>query len=133
MSGHAEINRMIARLGELKKFAKEAAPIIAEELETELRKNIAAGEGPDGKEWEPRKDGGQPLQTAGKALTVVVVDAKIFARLKGHVARHHLGRAKGGVERHILPAGGIPPGVVRATRKALALRFGEIMVGGDAG
>jgi hypothetical protein len=95
---------MIARVENLPRVVvKRAAPDVAEVVEAELRRTIAAGTTSDGKAWAPREDGGKPLATAADSLVVVPVGTRILARLRGHVARHHRGIARGGIERPILP------------------------------
>jgi hypothetical protein len=119
------------RLRALPELAREAAPEVADVVRDELERQIKAGTDPEGKAWAKREDGGQPLETASKSLAVTSVDSRIFARLRGHVARHHLGRARGGVERQILPTK-IPGPMGRAIARVLGRRFQDHMGGGDA-
>lgn len=126
--GTAALNAHIARLRALPKLAREAAPDVAHELESELRKQIAAGEGPDGAKWEPRKDdGGKPLVGAAKALRIAAVGTTVIARLVGPEARHNSGRARGGVKRQILPSKQLPRPLVLAIKRVLTDRFRETM------
>lgn len=125
-----ELDAMIARLRELPKLATEAAPDVAASVEREIEAQISAGVDPNGRAWAPKKDGtGKPLRTAGKALAVVPLGSTIYARLRGHVARHHLGRARGGTVRQILPVDGIPPRIISAIRTVLAEHFTNKMGG----
>lgn len=101
--GLTALNAHIAKVEGLPQAARRAAPAVAEALEAELRRTIAAGTTPDGVAWQRREDGGKPLGTAAKSLAVVAIGSRVFARLRGHVARHHRGIAKGGIERPILP------------------------------
>jgi hypothetical protein len=119
----------IARVERLSELARDAAPDVAYELQDELERQIGAGTDPAGKTWEPRKeDGARPLQTAAKALAVAPVLNTVFARLRGHVARHHLGRAKGGLVRQILPSK-ITPRISARIHGVLSRRFDETMGG----
>jgi hypothetical protein len=125
----AALDAHIARIRKLPGLAKEAAPDVAQAVRDELERQIAAGVDPDGKPWKAREDGEQPLRTAANSLAVVAVGPRIFARLTGHVARHHRGRAKGGIERPILPTGPVPPAMGRAIARVLAKRFAAHMGG----
>lgn len=129
--GFESLDAFAARLRSLPELAREAAPEVGEAVRDEIGRQIAAGTDPDGKAWEPRADGGQPLETAGKALAIATVGPRIIVRLRGHVARHHLGRSRGGVERPILPSK-ITPTLGRAITKVLARKFAERMGGGNA-
>jgi len=127
--GFADLDAMIARVRELPELGRKAAPEIAEALEQEIEKTIAAGTDSLGNPWQAREDGGRPLATAAKALVVVPVGTRIVARLTGHIARHHLGRAKGGIYRPILPTSGLPPAFARRTRAILVDHFNAIVRG----
>lgn len=94
---------MIARLRGLQGVSKDLAPEIAIVVEDELRRSIAAGETPDGKKWQGKQDGGQPLMSAGHALGVAAVGGTVYVRLSGPEARHDTGRARGGIVRQVIP------------------------------
>lgn len=126
--GFSELDAQIARLQELEDLPRKVAPDVAQALEDELHAQIARGQGPDGRAWEPRQeDGGKPLRNAAKALAVVPIGTTVFARLKGPEARHHLGIAKGGVVRRILPVRGIPNPMVRAIKRVIVEHFQRTM------
>lgn len=129
-SAFAALDAQIARLGDLRELTRAAAPDAAREVERTLKEQIAAGTDAEGKAWPRNEDGSQPLQTAAKSLTVVPVGATVFCRLTGHIARHHRGIARGGVERAIFPAKGIPPRMAARIRAVLARRF-EATMGGQ--
>jgi hypothetical protein len=99
----AKLDDVIARLRACGTVPEEAAAAAAEVTHAELTRQIAAAETPAGSSWPERKDGGKALATAGKALVVRSAGTAVYARLFGHVARHHKGTAKGGVRRQILP------------------------------
>lgn len=127
-AGFAALDAHIARLRGLD-LARRAAPDAARAVQDELRRQIAAGVDPDGKPWPRTQDGRKPLATAEKALAVGAVGTTIVLRLRGHVARHHRGIARGGIERQILPRRGIPQAMDRAIRRVLADHFREAMRG----
>jgi len=129
-AGDLQIDAMIDRLRKLPGMARAAAPDVARAVESELERQIKAAETPDGRAWEPKKEGsGKPLATAAKSLAVAAIGSRVFARLTGHIARHNLGRAKGGVERQILPTSGIPAKMGDAIRKVLDAQFRHTMGG----
>jgi hypothetical protein len=127
--GLAELDAQIARLRELPSLAREAAPDAAHAVERVIERQIQAATDPAGKAWEPTQDGRTPLRTADKALAVVAIGPTVFARLKGHIARHHLGRARGGVQRQILPTQGLPSAMSTAIRGVLVEHFERKMGG----
>lgn len=127
---HSELDRMIAKIRATPDLVSGVAREAAWEWERTLQEQIREGRGPDGEAWARRKeDQGQALQTAAKALVVVPVGTTLLARLKGHVARHHLGRARGGVTRAILPSKGIPKTAAEAIRKVFLRKADELYKG----
>lgn len=121
--GSSDLEAIIARIRAVPGIAKRAAPDVAEAVRVVVERQIADAQSPTGEAWQPRREGGPALQTAAKALVVVPVGSRIYARLRGHIARHHLGRAKGGQARHILPTSGIPRAYAAAIRKTLTAHF----------
>lgn len=124
-SGFAALDAHIERVERLRTLARDAAPEVARELDVELRRQITAGTDPDGKPWPARKDGGKPLESAGKALGVGAVGTTIIFRLRGHIARHHKGLVKGGLARRILPVAKVPDAMASVIKRVLARRFRE--------
>jgi hypothetical protein len=119
-----ELAAMIRKLRAVPGIAERAAPDVADAVRADLERTIAAGTSATGEPWAPRKeDGGRPLAGASKALAVVAVGTRVYARIAGHIGRHHLGRARGGVYRRILPTKGMPPRMSLAVRRALAEHF----------
>ena len=118
--GLAQLDAHIARVESLPRVLVSAAPEVAEVVEAELLRQISAGTDPEGRAWKAREDGGRPLATAGKSLAVVAIGTRVFARLRGHIARHHLGTARGRVERQILPGKELP--------KAMSKAVGEVLL-----
>jgi hypothetical protein len=128
--GDSQIDAMMAALRDLPAIAAESAPDIARSFEAELKAQISAAVTPDGKAWAPKKDGsGKPLATAAKALTVTVAGPTVTAKLTGYIARHTLGRARGGVVRQILPDS-ISPKLAGDITRAITNRFTTKMGGG---
>lgn len=123
MDGFAELDAMIARIRELPMLAKSAAPDVARAVQAELHRTISAGTTPDGKPWAPTQAGGKPLAGAADALTVVAVGSTVIVKLRGPEARHHLGWARGGIERPIIPSKTIPPAMAQAVKAVLVKHF----------
>lgn len=122
--GFAELDAMIAKVRAVPGLARRAAPDVADAVRAELERTMAAGTTPTGTPWAPRKDdGGRALAGAEKALAVAPVGTRIYARIAAHWARHHLGRAKGGTYRQMLPQKGIPPAMVQRIKRALTDHF----------
>lgn len=111
---------MIKALQDLPKAVEASAIDVGKALEGELTAQIAAGKGPDGQAWKARKDGGQPLQHAAKAVTVTVSGTAIVASLESPEARHHFGLAKGGIKREVLPTTQLPAAMISSMQIALA-------------
>lgn len=128
--GLAQLDAHIARVESLPRVLKSAAPDVAQAVEAELLRTIAAGTDPDGKAWKPRESGGKPLATAGKALAVVPMGTRVYARLSGHIARHHRGIVKGAVARRILPGRKLPTKMAEAVRAVLLQHAADHMNGG---
>jgi len=101
-------------------MALEAAPVGAQKLDAVLRANISAGVAPDGSAWPLRLDGGKALQNAGDELEVKAEGTVILARISGPYALHHLGKARGHVQRRIIPTKFAPQPVVQAVEETLA-------------
>jgi hypothetical protein len=127
--GQATLDGWIRRVRELGTLTKDVAPEIAVAVHSELSTQIARGVGPDGRKLEPTKDGKQPLRNAAKALRTRAIGTRVVAVLEGPEALHHLGRAKGGVRRPILPTSKIPDPMSRAIAKTITARFRKTMGG----
>lgn len=120
MSGADEIDAMIARLRDIAGAADRVADAAAVALRAEWEAQIARGEFPSGAPWPKTADGSQALQGAAKALSVDARGPVVVAQLRGHVALHHMGAARGGVLRQILPNRGIPPRLVAVLQRVAA-------------
>ena len=127
--GFAALDAHIARVRSLGTLRKDAAPEIADDLRSELERQIAAGVDPDGKAWPRTQDGRKALATAASSLRVASLGSTVIARLSGPVARHNNARARGGLERRILPTK-ITPAISKLVRAVLARRFREALTRG---
>jgi len=132
MRGDAEFERMLATIRALPELGKRAAPDVATAIENELRRTIAAGTAPDGTPWKPTQEGETPLRNAAAAMGVAAVGPTIYVRLTGPEARHHIGSARGGVRRQVIPGrDGLPPVMAAAVRVVLTRHFQELVRGVD--
>lgn len=123
---HAEFWQRIAALRKLEGFGTRVAPDVARVIDSELRRTIKAGTTPDGAKWQPTRDGEAPLQNAADALYVAAYSNKIFVRIKGPEAKHDRGRARGRIERQIIPHGqGIPAAMAVQVRAVIEGAFVE--------
>lgn len=126
--GFAALDAHIARVRALADLSRAAAPECALEAKDAIDAQIARGVGPDGEAWPPRKDTGErTLQNAAQAVVVVPVGNTVFFRVRGPEARHHLGHARGGVVRRILPVKGIPNHLALAIKRGLTRKFEQTM------
>lgn len=119
------LDSLIAAISKVPGLADLAAGAVADIVENELTRTIKAGTDPYGRPLEPRKaDGGQPLRNADKAMTVRASGDTIYITLRGVEARHHLGQAKGGIERHLIPTEDrLPPSMERQIETEIAKAF----------
>jgi hypothetical protein len=109
---HAEFWQRITALRKLEGFGRSIAPDVARVVEADLRRTLKAGTTPDGEKWQPTKDGEAPLQNAESALYVGAYLNKVFVRIKGPEALHDRGRARGRIERQLIPHGQTIPRVM---------------------
>lgn len=121
--GTAALNEQIRRLRSLEGMVERAAPGIARAVRDDITSHVASGEAPDGAKWKPKADGSAPLKNAASAVRAEARGTVIVTSVEGHHALHHLGRARGGVRRQIIPTRGIPDPMVRAIGAALSTEF----------
>lgn len=126
-NGMAELDAMIAKLRQLPRFVEQSAPAVAEAVHDQFKKQIAAGTDANGKPWKLTEEGKKPMPTADKALVVVPVGKTVFCKLKGHIARHHRGIARGGIGRPIFPEKGLPPTLAKVIKSTMVDKFNETM------
>lgn len=127
--GDTQLEAMIARIRSLPDLVREAAPDAADAVREDLERTIAAGTEPNGSAWKLREDGKKPLATAASSMFVAPIGNTVFVRLTGHVARHHLGRARGGIYRPVIPSSGIPVRMADAIKDVLTTHFRDHMRG----
>jgi hypothetical protein len=128
-NGDAELERMIAKLRALPDLVREVVPDVADVVREELTRTIAQATTPEGHTWNPTREGRKALATAAQHLRVTSLPPRVFVVLTGHVARHSLGRARGGVQRRVLPRGKVPAAMAARIRKVLGEAFRTHMVG----
>lgn len=113
MSGLDEMIESLRRLdgeGVEARIAARAAPL----LEEALRASADAGQSPDGKPWQPRKEGGKAYANAAAKITVKAYGPIVRATLTGAEVYGHFGTEKM-PKRQMLPdAGAAMPELVTA-------------------
>lgn len=114
------IGRQLGKLRLLTKLPEAGAEKAAKAIERELNRTLRAGQAPDGTPWAPKKDGGKPLKSAPEKVAVGAIGSTIIVRLKGRpTVLHHLGYARGGTKREVIPTGTLPPAMSKAIDKAI--------------
>lgn len=127
-----QLQDIVERVRAIGGIAEEAASDVARAIERDLRRTIREGTTPEGEKWKPRQDDGeQPLQNAEAALHVGAYAGTVYVRLTGVEARHHRGRARGGVKRQIIMEGAtVPPRMAASIRVVLQQHFDKAVAGG---
>lgn len=125
--GFAALDAEIRRLRELAKLPEQCALPVAEALRDEVAAAVARGQGADGEPLELTKEGQRPFQGILRALSAAAAGTVAIVRLEGPIALHHLGRARGGITRRILPTRKLNAPVVRALQRVCAERFERVM------
>jgi hypothetical protein len=126
---NADLDAMIAKLKHLPELAQRAAPEVAGAVRDNVREQISKGTDPNGNPWKPTQQGERPLKNAANALYVANIGTTILARLTGPEARHHWGRARGGIKRQVLPTNGIPSSMAKAITEVVVTEFNALMGG----
>ena len=121
--GLEALDAKIAFLAALGRITDDVMPDVANDVRAELVRTSSSGEDPYGQAWQPKKDGGTPLVTAAQHIRVAPIGRRVFCRVTGHVAKHHRGRARGGVVRHVLPTGALPPAMAQKIKATVIGRF----------
>jgi hypothetical protein len=129
-AGLAQLDDMIARLRSLGGSLDDLAEDVADEVRAELERTIAAGTTPEGVAWQTTRSGKRPLEHAQQALHVAAVGRTIYVRLTGPEAMHHLGSARGGIERRVIPVKDIPPAMADRIRAVVERRVFSQLTGG---
>jgi len=107
-----------------------AAPAVARALEASVGAQIARSLDPDGKPWAETLDGRKALANAAAAVTVTPVGDAVVLVVEGPEALHDQGKARGHVQRKIIPKGALPSRMATTIGDALDLEFGRIMAAG---
>lgn len=123
--GFAELDRQIQRVRRIGDLPERVAPVMAEELERELLRQVRSGKGPDGQRLPLTEDGRRPLQSISRGLTVRAIGTTVIAALAFPFSLHHLGQARGGKVRQVLPTKQLPRSVVRALERAVQRVWGR--------
>lgn len=131
MSGHAELEAYVARLRRLPTMLERAASKCAEAVDQAINASLAAGHGPSGQVWAPRKDGKAPLQTApGRATTTRAAGTTIVTAL-GPIGFVMAQRGfRGTAPRPVLP-NKLTPNLIAALKTPLRDEFNKTMGGGS--
>jgi hypothetical protein len=122
-NGFAALDAQIAKIKELGKLPEQVAPKVAFAAKEELRKQVAAQRGPDGRPWPKSEDGKPVLVNAGENVRATAVGSVVVLTVEDHYARHHMGFVKGGKRRPILPTNKIPDPMTRAITRVVTGEF----------
>jgi hypothetical protein len=97
------LDALQARLSRAKDFGALAV-VIADEVQAQIERDTAAQRAPGGDQWQERKGAGAKMLRRVKSNIKRTVTAGVIVfRLRGHYALHDLGKAKGNVQRRLLP------------------------------
>jgi hypothetical protein len=118
-----ELANLTARLERIEGLLDQALPACADAVEREVQRTVASGASSAGQAWKPKLDGSKPLVRAAQAVTVVARGQQILIAVKGPEALHHLGRARGGIARPIIPVDRLPTAMSTAIQHVLAEHF----------
>lgn len=120
---------MIETIRKIGSLGEGASEDVARAVEADLRDTIAQGKSPDGVLWKRTVSGEQPLRNAASSLYVAAVRGTVYVRLKGSEVRHHLGTARGGVARPVIPTSQIPDRMADKIRTVLSQAFERVTSG----
>lgn len=114
------LEAMIASMRALEQgmTAAEVAP----DVDAYMRGKMAAGQTPEGQDWQKTKDGRTPLRGAAKDYEQRVSGNAIVMLVKGRHAFHHFG-AQGQPVRRQLPEGALPARLGDAIRAGAVTWF----------
>lgn len=126
MNDFDEMQRWIDNIRRIAKLPRLCAQPVADVVEQELSRTMGAGQAPDGTPHIPRQsDGAAPLTGAAAAMRVTAVGSQVIVLIRGPEALHHLQRARGGIERRLIPIGRLPSNLARLVAAACAKQFAE--------
>jgi hypothetical protein len=100
-----KLDARVAQLRELQRVARDELPReLGRVVERHVLEAVRAGRSPDGEPWPRREDGARALDEAADGIRVDVSRATVTVSItKRHLELHHLGRARGGIRRPLLP------------------------------
>jgi len=127
-AGVAAIDDMIGRLRGFPDAIRAEAPKLAERVQEELAKDIAAGLAPTGEAWPLKKGGGKALANAAAALTGRAIGTVLVFTLRGAEVWHNFG-TRHVPKRQILPSSGLPRSMASAIRAGVVEIFKSKVVG----
>ena len=104
----------------------------ADNVDAFMRSQLAKGQTPDGKTWQPTKKGTKPLKGAPSAYMQSVVGRSIVMKVLGRYAFHHFG-AGNNPAREQLPTGAMPKELGNAIRAGLVDDFKATTQAGKTG
>ena len=136
MGNAAAFRALDSRIAMLKIVADlpdECVPAVADAIDKETKRTIVASTDPDGVPWKPKQDGGGFRFVTPSDIVTGAIGRTIITRIKTrHVVLHHLGYARGDVERRVIPVGRIPSRMNDAIKKAVVAQFERITKEGEA-
>lgn len=129
MSAVDELRAFARAIGNLdgltERAAQEAAPLV----EAAARKTAAAGKDPYGSTWQPKKDGGRPLEHAAEHIHARAIASSVEISIEGPDAWHNIG-AGGRPVRQVIPDVEVPAAISDAVEQGAARAFAAITKGG---
>jgi len=130
-SNHDELNKLIQAVRALGKLDEVAAPRVADVINAEIKRTVAAGTDPYGVPWMLRKaDGGRPLVHGDKTLQAQTIGSLVIVTITGEDARHSIGWARGGTVREIIPSKGLSDRMAGECLEAVGKAFQEVLAAG---
>ncbi len=130
MDDYAALDAMIAKLkalGNGERVAEKVAQVAAPLIDKQVKSTAAAGQTPDGKAWQVKKDGGKPLVHATDHIETSAHGPLILQTLTGPDVFHHKGLG-GRPKRQVIPSShDVPQSVWKAVHEACERVWREIL------
>jgi hypothetical protein len=127
------LDSKIAMLAIVGNLPDTCVPAVAVAIDLETKRTITASTTPYGVAWKPKKDGKAFSFVKTSDVITDHIGRTIFTRIKiRHVVLHHLGYAKGEIERQVIPSGRIPATMSAAIKRAVVREFEKAKNGGGA-
>lgn len=131
-NGDAMLAAMIARLESAGDELPDVLPKLGAAVKRALVEANQAGVTPDGAPYVRTQDGHVPLRQGAKAIRVAVNADGIRAQVGGAEGWHATGRARGRIERPMLPGAAVPPAMLAELHKVLDKFVLDILTEVDA-